>query len=157
MADFKVPVQGGGTRTLTVADAAGLAAAPANALMVNWPAEWASFHAPAVNTQATISKAAGGAGVRHVCTGIYAAVRGGTTAPAAIQGTVHLRDGAAGAGTPLLSLTTVLAAAVGAKDEINLNGLNIMGSANTAMTLEFAAAGGVNTFEVVALRGYSVS
>ena len=38
-----------------------------------------------------------------------------------------------------------------------LAGLNIVGSANTAMTLEFAAAGGANTVESVAMTGYSVS
>jgi hypothetical protein len=127
------------------------------ALLVTRPGDWSVTHAPAVNTVATISKAAGGAGVRHVCTSITGAIRGGTTAPAAIQGTLTLRDGATGAGTILWSQTVVLAAAVGAKDEVCVSGLNIVGSANTAMTLEFAAAGGANTFESVALTGYSVS
>ena len=127
------------------------------ALLVNRPADWSATHTPAVNIVATISKAAGGAGVRHVCTSISARILGGTVAPAAVQGTLVLRDGASGVGTIIWSQTVVLAAAVGAKDEVKISGLNIIGSANAAMTLEFIAAGGLNTFESVSLTGYSVA
>lgn len=118
---------------------------------------WSVTHSPAVNTQASASKAAGGAGVRHVCTGVSARLVAGTAAPAAVQGTLNLRDGATGAGTILASWTVVLAASIGARDEINLTGLEIPGTANTAMTLEFAAASGANTFESVNLFGYDAS
>jgi len=124
-------------------------------LLATRPADWSVTSAPAANTVATISKGAGAAGVRHVCTGIYARARGGTTAPAAIQLTLNLRDGATGAGTILQTHTLVIAAAVGAADNVEISGLNIIGSAATAMTLEFTAAGGANTFESVALTGYS--
>lgn len=127
------------------------------ALLATRPGDWSVTSSPAVNTVATASKAAGGAGVRHICTSVSARVLGGSTAPTAIVGVINLRDGATGAGAILMSWTTSLAAAVGAKDEINLTGLNIVGAANTAMTLEFAAAGGANTFESANIGGYSVS
>lgn len=127
------------------------------AILASRPGDWSVTHAPAVNTVATATKAAGAAGVRHVCTSISARLLGGVAAPAAIQGTLNLRDGATGAGTIIWSQTVVLAAAAGAKDEVSMSGLNIVGSAATAMTLEFVAAGGANTFESVSLTGYSVA
>lgn len=125
--------------------------------LVNQPGQWTVTSSPAVNTVASASKAAGAAGVRHVCTGVSARLIGGTTAPATVTVTLNLRDGATGAGTILQSWTFVIAAAIGAKDEINLTGLNIPGTAATAMTLEFSAAGGANTFESANLTGYSVA
>lgn len=125
--------------------------------LVTRPGDWAASHAPAANTQATASKAAGGAGVRHVCTSISARIVGGTTAPSATTATLNLRDGATGAGTILMSWTLSLAGAIAAQDEVVLSGLNIVGSANTAMTLEFAAASGANTLQSVNLSGYSVN
>jgi hypothetical protein len=124
---------------------------------IAFPGQWAVTHSPAANTQATISKAAGGAGVRHVCTSLAARIVGGTTAPAAVSVTLNLRDGATGAGTVLASWTFVLAGAIAAKDEVILCDLNIVGTANTAMTLEFSAAGGANTLESVNLVGYSLA
>lgn len=158
MTDFKTPQQGGSVVTESIADAATQAAAvQPNALLVSRQGNWAVTSAPAANTVASASKAAGGAGVRHVLTGLQAKIVGGTTAPAAIQVTVNVRDGATGAGTILAAFTMVLAAAIAAKDEINLTDLNIVGSANTAMTVEFNVAGGLNTFECASLQGYSIS
>lgn len=131
------------------------AATQPGAQLVTRPGNWSVTHAPVANTQAVASKAAGGTGVRHVCTAIHARIVGGTTAPAAALATVHLRDGATGAGTPLASFSLSLAGAIAAKDEIVFTGLNIVGSANTAMTLEFDAAEGINTLESVTLVGYS--
>lgn len=122
--------------------------------------DWVVTSAPAANTQASASRPAVAAGIpadnKHVCTSISALIRGGTTAPAAVQVTVNLRDGATGAGTILASWTLVLAGAIAARDEIVISGLEIMGSANTAMTLEFAAAGGANTFESVTMTGHTL-
>lgn len=123
--------------------------------LVTRPGDWTTLSSPAVNTQATVSKAAGGAGVRHVCTGISARFIGGTTAPAATQAVLNLRDGATGAGGILLQYTIIIPAVIGAKDEVNLTGLNIVGSPNTAMTIEFGGAGGANTFQSVNITGYS--
>ena len=151
-------LQSDGTNEIKSGSAANLAAqSSANAVLASSPGEWSVTHAPAVNTVATATKAAGAAGVRHICTGVSARIVAGTTAPAAIQGTLNLRDGASGAGSILASWTVVLAAAIGARDEVNLTGLHVVGTAATAMTLEFVAAGGANTFESVALFGHSAA
>lgn len=122
------------------------------------PTAWTKTHAPAANTQATASKAAAGAGIRNVCTGILVTLVAGSTAPAAVQVTVNLRDGATGAGTVLWSAVMSLpATAGGSAAPIALSGLWIEGTENTAMTLEFSAAGGANTVEAVAMQGDTVT
>jgi hypothetical protein len=111
-------------------------------------------HTPVAATQATISQAAGGAGVRNVCTGISASLcTVGTAQAAAVQ--LNLRDGATGAGTILWSKTF----SCGTTTQINvdLSGLNIRGTAATAMTLEFSAAGVAASFESVSLSGYTTA
>lgn len=112
---------------------------------------WSINHTPTSNTQATITRAAGAAGVRHIATSISATLNALT---AATETTVllNLRDGATGAGTILWSVR--LHAIPAGTTGIAIGGLSIVGSAATAMTLEFAAAGGSNTFESVALTGY---
>lgn len=128
-----------------------------NSLLTVHPGQWTVTHIPAANTVATATKTAGATGVRHVCTGIVAVLTGGTSAPTAINPVLHLRDGATGAGTPLLSMTLGQAAVAGQATVISLQNLNIVGSAATAMCLEFAAAAGANTFESVTLIGHSCS
>jgi len=127
-----------------------------NAVQAASPGEWTVSHAPAVNTQATASKAAGGAGVRHVARAISASLCAGTTAPAAAQVSVRLRDGASGAGTILWEMTLCVQATAGVSVPVTIP-VNIVGTANTAMTLEFSGAAGANTFESVSLSGYSTS
>lgn len=116
---------------------------------------WSLVNDPAANTQATATRAASSTGGVHVADCITATFVGGTTAPAAIVGTVVIRDGATGAGT------IVWAADIALKGNIAENpapiavcGLGIAGTANTAMTVEFTAAGGANSFETVTLTGY---
>lgn len=122
------------------------------------PANWSITHAPAANTQATISRAAVN-GSRHICTSISATLSAQATATSGdVQ--VNLRDGATGAGTILWSQTVRVGGAGGAIADraiLQLSGLSIVGSNNTAMTLEFSAAGGANTFESVALTGYDTA
>lgn len=134
------------------ADAASMGdTSSANALMTQAPGEWAIVHTPAANTQATITRAAA-AGVRHVCKSITVS---GIGLAAAAETTViaSLRDGASGAGTILWSQRIYIP--VGGQNGVALSDLNIVGSVNTDMTLEFAAAGGANTFESVSLSGTS--
>jgi hypothetical protein len=108
-------------------------------------------HTPAAAAQATISQAAGGAGVRNVCTGISASLcTVGTAQAAAVQ--LNLRDGATGAGTILWSKT--FSCGTTTMISIDLTNLHIFGSAATAMTLEFSAAGVSGSFESVSLTGY---
>lgn len=121
-------------------------------LVTAGPGEWAIQHTPAAATQATITRAAGGAGVRHVCRSVTCSILA-----TAAQGQIilNLRDGATGAGTILWSSQFSLGAA--SSDRITLSGLNIVGSGNTAMTLEVAAAPAATNFASVALTGYDAS
>jgi len=138
------------------ATAANLAAqVSTKALLTTHPGQWVATHCPAANTQATCSKAAGAAGVRHVCTGVSFTVVAGTSAPTAAVTQVDLRDGATGAGTILASWKVGVPAVAGTLVTFSSPPLNIPGTAATAMTLEFAAALGANTFESVVLTGYT--
>lgn len=110
---------------------------------------WAIQHQPAAAAAATISKAAA-AGTRHVATAITVCL----TATAAQTGLVfNLRDGATGAGTILWSARLSGAASTNACVAIPVH---IVGSVNTAMTLESAAAPAATNFATVALSGYDV-
>ena len=120
------------------------------------PGEWSAggTPTPAAATQATVTQAAGGVGVRHVCRSISATLAtAGTAQSAAVQ--LNLRDGATGAGTVLWSKQVVLPS--NSVWEVNLTGLNVVGSANTAMTLEFGAAGAAGSYQSVGLTGYDCS
>ena len=97
------------------------------------------------------SKAAGGGTVRHVATCVSVNVGAAATAQPVVQ--VNLRDGATGAGTIIRSWQ--LAAPANDSATVDLCGLNMTGSANTAMTIEFAAATAANTQASVNLSGYS--
>lgn len=107
---------------------------------------------PAVNTRASSTRAAGAAGVRHVLTGLTAVLAAGATAPAAAQLDVRVRDGILDTGTILWQSVITLPATAGAMNGITRSGLWIPGTAATAMTIEFSAAGGANTFESVSME-----
>lgn len=117
---------------------------------------WTAVDQPAANTQATETRAAAGAGVRNVCTSITAMFAAGASAPTAVNVSVVLRDGATGAGTILWAASLSIPATAGATNGISVGGLWIPGSANTAMTLEFSAAGGANTIESVSMTGTTI-
>lgn len=123
-----------------------------NSTVVDKLNEWSANHVPATATQATITKAAAGAGVRHVCNVISATVACGATAQTPIQ--IYLRDGATGAGT-ILWAASVSAPADGVGG-VMFSDLKIMGSANTAMTLEFSGAGVTASQEVVTMAGFDI-
>lgn len=125
------------------------------AALIVRPGNWGEVHTPAANTQATKSHTAGAAGVRHVCTYLTATLCAGTSAPTAAQVKVRLRDGATGAGTILWDATMTIQATAGVMNTISLSGLNLIGTAATAMTLEFDGAAGANTFESISFGGYS--
>jgi hypothetical protein len=112
---------------------------------------WSVYHVPATATQATITKAAV-SGYRHVCNSITATVAANSTAQTPL--TVYLRDGATGAGTILWAGT--VAAPANGLGGVCVGGLNIIGSENTAMTLEFSAAGVANSAQAVTLTGFEV-
>lgn len=114
--------------------------------------EWSLTHVPAVATRATITRAAV-ANARHVCRSISACL---LAAPANSPQDVvlNLRDGATGAGTILWSKRIgTFDATNGACIDVEISGLNIVGSVNTAMTLEFNGAPGGASFQSVAITG----
>lgn len=115
---------------------------------------WAINHTPAAATQATISQAAGAAGVRNVCTSVSCTICSAGTAQAAAL-VFNLRDGATGAGTILWSQQAVLP--TNANMTIQLGGLQIAGTAATAMTLETAAAPAATCIASVAMTGYTTA
>lgn len=116
------------------------------------PGHWSATHEPAAATQATCTKAAT-ANVRHVCKVISVSIACGATAQTPIS--VRLRDGATGAGTILWSMK--VSAPVNSSQVIYEPGLSIVGSVNTAMTLEFSAAGVAASEQTVNLSGFDLS
>ena len=138
---------------MSTAHAAALANKTADgAAIVTAPGDWTAVHAPASAT-----KAAGTGTVRHVCTGIYAAFAQPTATPVAFTGNVVLRDGATGAGTVIWQQAIAVPATASESRAIDISGLSIIGSAATAMTLEFTAAGGTATFETITLTGHDIT
>jgi hypothetical protein len=108
---------------------------------------------PAAGSQASASQAAAGATLRNVATGICFSA-GSTTAPALTALTVNLRDGATGAGTVKATFQIIIPASTGQNVVPFCTPVNIVGSYNTAMTLEFSA-GLTNLIESVSLQGYT--
>lgn len=115
---------------------------------------WSVTSAPTTATQATATKAAGGGTVKHVATSLaFSAAVDGSNAQTRIQ--VNLRDGATGAGT-ILWQVQVLMVATAASQYFGISGLKLIGTANTAMTLEFSAAGVTGSLQAVSLTGYDL-
>lgn len=143
---------GTNARTFEVASATtNTNATTTSVLRVATAANWSITHLPATATKATISKAAGGTTVRHVCTAFIIGFCAVGTAQTLI--TASVRDGATGAGTVLWSAPIV--APINGCVNITQSGLNLVGTANTAMTIEFSAAGVTSSQETVSLQGYS--
>lgn len=112
---------------------------------------WSVTNTPGTGTSASASRAAGGGTVRHVATSVTVCVAANATAQTPLL--IHLRDGATGAGT--IIRTWAIAAPVTSSQCIDISGLNMTGSANTAMTLETAAAPVSGAQATVTLTGYS--
>jgi len=116
-----------------------------------------AIHVPAANTQATASKAAAGVGVRNIVTAITATIVATATAPTAVQLVVNLINGASGGTTFLWRMVLSLPATAGETRGVTISGLWLPGTANTATTLEFSAAGGANTVESVSMSGVTIT
>lgn len=109
--------------------------------------EWTEVGEPAVAAQATATKAAGGAGTLHVCTGLTVCIA--TAAAAAGPIKVRLLNGAA------TVWVGVLSAPAQSTGVIALDGMAIVGGDNQAMVLQFDAAGPAGSQQTVTLHGYS--
>lgn len=113
------------------------------------PGNWSVNNFPATDTQATVTRAAGGAGVRHVLTMVHFSISGAAAlATAILQCTVL--DGAT------VIFSGVLSAVANDTNHITVSGLSIVGSENTAMTIQFSGAGGAGTQQSVTMSGYDV-
>jgi hypothetical protein len=148
----------------TPANAVSLAAFPVSttttarntggALMAEKSSRWTVVSAPAVSTLASASLAAE-ASVRHVADCVIFS-GGSTTAPALTNLTINLRDGATGAGTVIASWNVTVSNTTGQNvAPFSACGLNLVGTTNTAMTLEYSSLL-LNLFESVTLTGYNV-
>lgn len=134
-----------------VASALALSTQPvSNVQLVTSPGEWTLTNAAAVSSQATSTRAAGAAGVRHILKSIQASLQ--AVAAQATPVIAVVRDGLTGAGTILWQ--DRLMAPIGFTDRISVDGLNIVGSAATAMTIEFTAAPTATNFETISATGY---
>lgn len=138
-------------RIRTISAANNTAATSLGSSYVTQLSTWSITNTQASGSQATVSKAAGGGTVRHVATSISACLSG-TAVQAPLV--VNLRDGATGAGTVLRSWVLGIAT-INDAHCIDPSGLNITGSANTAMTIEFAGAGAATSTATVNLSGYN--
>lgn len=110
---------------------------------------WSIQHAPAAAAVATISKAAV-PGARHVATSVTVCVSAAATAQTPLQ--FSLRDGATGAGTIVWAVR--LSAPANSSVCAAPAPVFILGSVNTAMTLESAGVTVAGAFATVSLQGY---
>lgn len=114
-----------------------------------------TFNNPAAGSQATISQAAI-AGGRHVldCVGFSASA---VVAPALTSVNVNIRDGATGAGTVRNTFQFAVPATTGTSVQaFHVCGLHVVGSVNTAMTVEFSV-GVASVSEAVNMGGYDTT
>jgi hypothetical protein len=117
-------------------------------------APFAIAHTPAAGVQATVTQAAGGAGVRNVVEAFCAGFSATTALGSITTVTINLRDGASGAGTVLQTWQFSLPATTQPPFTRCHDRLHIIGTANTPTTLEFAA-GVTSLVEFVNLSGYT--
>lgn len=122
------------------------------------PGEWAVTNAPAAASAATITKAAPASLASHVCRGISASMcspAGSTpgTSPVILQ----LKDGTTIVWQMKVIPPPAASASIDGNWSLYLSGLNIVGSAGKAMTLEFSAGGGTNVVQTVSMTGYTAS
>lgn len=113
------------------------------------PGEWTVISAPATNAQASNFKAAGGAGVRHVVRSLHFSIAG--SAASNIVG-IYIWDGSSGS---TMLWAGIIACPANDSRSVSMSGLNLIGSPNTGLTIEFSAAGGANTVETCSMSGYS--
>ncbi|SRR6266851_3213166 len=97
-----------------------------------WTAHWPVSNP--ISQDPSVTRAAGGAGVKHVatCISVHFINSSGTL----VSFPVELRDGPSGTGTTLAEWQIGSTATNGPGAQIELCDLNIVGSANTPMTLE---------------------
>lgn len=121
------------------------------------PLAWSATAIGNSGVQASASQASQGATGFNVLTGYFCDVAVDGTAPTAATGTVNIRNGSSGAGSVIFSHVISVTAVAGAvASPATQTGLNVVGSANTAMTAEFTAGMGAHTYESCNITGYAI-
>lgn len=122
--------------------------------------DWSVVHVPSAGSQATITKAAPGPGMRLVCTNITVTVaqaNGDATAPTATGVVAVLIDGASGGTSYLWAAAFGVPAVAGfGNGACPQAPMWLEGTINTAMTLEFRTSGGAHTQMVVTMSGTTI-
>lgn len=121
--------------------------------LVSQLSTWFETDSPAVTVAASATKTAGAAGVRHVANSITGCIEDSDSAFGTI--TLRLRDGTTGTGTVFRTWYMNFPAANDFRC-IDITFPGMIGTAATAMTLEFAGAISANGLTTVTLTGYSV-
>lgn len=116
---------------------------------------WKEQHIGGAAAQATITKAAAGAGVKNVCTALTVSLASGAVPTVGVV-TFVLRDAASGGGNVKWACKMSLPAVSGESRSESWHG-EIEGSANTEMTLETVAATPANVEATVSLSGFTRS
>jgi hypothetical protein len=109
------------------------------AALVASPGEWTVNANAGLGVASSASRGVGGVGVRHIITG-YNVIISCQAAPGAGNVIINIRDGATGAGTIFEALQVGIPAAVFPPIVISRSGLSLVGTANTAFTIEQSAA-----------------
>ena len=117
-------------------------------LLATDPGNWFSENFPATGVAAVATRAAGGAGVRHVLTSVNFSISGAPALATALLRCTVLDGGA-------IVFSSVLSAPINTTATIIQVGMSIVGTANQTMTIQFSAGGGAGTQESVTMTGYS--
>ncbi len=119
------------------------------------PQAWSLTHTSNAAAQGTATQAASSTGGKHVMTGFTAQLVGDATGNADFV-IINIRDGATGAGTVKMSHMAALASGANATGTpVVVTGLNIVGTANVAMTIEGSTVGATHTITRVNAWGYT--
>lgn len=119
---------------------------------MNLPTDvWSIQNTGAATVAATVSRAAVAA-TKHCIFQITISHAAGATAGTPV--TYVVRDGATGAGTILWAAT--ISSPANTSKEMTVGGLNLVGTANTAMTIESITVGAAATIQSVTAQGYDL-
>lgn len=117
-------------------------------------AGWSSTNFPSTATQATVARNSNASG-RHVLTAFHVSFSTVATTSATLIRWV-IRDGATGAGT-ILWQGTMNQGVANTNYAEGMTGLALIGSTNTAMTIEFTAAGTTGSQQAVNMQGFDTA
>lgn len=116
-------------------------------------ADFSGISEPGAATQATVTKAAPGAGYRYVVESVTASLTNGAAAAAGLV-VVNLRDSTTGAGTVVYTFRLAIAAVQSTSATHTVPNLNLAIAPNAAVTWETSAAPAANVAASVAFKGH---